>query len=246
MVPSKATAQIVGVLFIIATAAASLSQALLGSLFDDANYLSEFAADEDLVSIGVLLDLITAAAVVAIGVTLFPVLKPQHEGVAAGYAGFRIVEGTVIVAGAISSLLLLSLSQDFVAATAPDAVSFDTSGQMLLAARDWTDVIATQLFFGITAVILNYSFYQSRLVPRFISVWGLIGALLGVASGVLGVFGLDPFSTLSVALFLPIAVNEMVLAFWLIIKGFTTTPTAPDRGPGNTRPLAGATSIERQ
>ncbi|MDH3683050.1 MAG: DUF4386 domain-containing protein [Acidimicrobiia bacterium] len=72
MVPSSETARIVGVLFIIATAAASLSQVLLGSLFDDVNYLSEFAADEDLVSLGVLLDLITASAVVAIGVELFP------------------------------------------------------------------------------------------------------------------------------------------------------------------------------
>ncbi len=224
MVAGKATARIVGVLFIIATAAASLSQVLLGPLFDDVDYLSEFAADDDLVGLGVLLDLITASAVVAIGVALFPVLKEQHEGAAAGYAGFRIVEGAVIVAGAISALLLLSVSGDYVAASAADDARFDASGQMLLAARDWTDVIATQFFFGVTALILNYSFYQSRLVPRFISMWGLIGAVLGLTGGVLGVFGLDPFSALSVALFLPIAINEMVLALWLIFKGFERSP----------------------
>ena len=246
MGPTRATARFVGVLFIVATAAASLSQVLVGSLFDDANYLVEFAADEDLVGIGVLLDLITAAAVVGIGVALFPVLRPRHEGLAAGYAGFRIVEGAVIVAGAITSLLVLSLSQDFVASTAPETAGFDTTGRLLLAARDWTDVIATQLFFGITAVILNCSLYLSGLVPRFISVWGLVGSLLGLTGGVLGVFGLDPFSTLSVVLFLPIAVNEMVLALWLIIRGFTTTSIPPDSAQRNTPPLAAATSIGRQ
>ena len=47
----------------------------------------------------------------------------------------------------------------------------------LLAARDWTDLIGTQLVFGLTVLILNYSFYRSQIVPRWISVWGFLLAL---------------------------------------------------------------------
>ena len=72
-----------------------------------------------------------------------------------------------------------------------------------------------------------YLWYQSKLVPRFISVWGLIGAILSLAVGLLGLFGVvTEISTLGLLLSLPLAVNEMFLAIWLIGKGFNPSAIA--------------------
>ena len=137
-----------------------------------------------------------------------------------------MLEAVVIIVGAVVLLALLVVSQDFVAGTQGDAASFETLGSMLLGVRDLTDPLGTQLIFALTAAILNYSLYRTRLVPRFISIWGLVGMPLMLASGLLGLFGRDPFSTTSVVLAAPLAINEMALVIWLIIKGYNAPATA--------------------
>ncbi len=164
--------------------------------------------------------LINCGAVVAIPIMLFPIFKKHNEALAIGYVGSRIIESGTLIVGSISLLSLLTLSQEYVQAAAPDASYFQTLGTLLLSVSDWTNLLGAMIFFSLTALILNYLLYQSKLIPRFISVWGLIGATLLLAAGLLGMFGLSPSSTISIFLTLPIALNEMVLAVWLIVKGF--------------------------
>lgn len=95
----------------------------------------------------------------------------------------------------------------------------------MLEAGDWI-AVPLDVAFGLGALMFYYLFYQSKLIPRFLSVWGLIGATLLLAAGLLGMFGLSPFSTILIFLNLPIAVNEMVLAVWLIVKGFNPSAIA--------------------
>ncbi len=121
MFAGEATVRVVGVLFTIATAAAVLSVALLNSLLDAPDYLVNLAADEDRVVIGTLADLTVAIAVVGIAVMLFPVLKRHNEGVALGYVGVRTIEAAIIVVVGVSSLLLLTSSQEHVEGGAPGA-----------------------------------------------------------------------------------------------------------------------------
>lgn len=234
----KTNARVVGILFILATAAAGFSQVLLGSLLDDADYLTGFAADETRIQIGAALDLVTAAAVVAIPIMLFSILKRHDELISVGYLVARVLEAVVIIIGAIGLLALLDVSKDFVASTQTDAGSVETLGSMLLGVRDLTDPLGTQLIFSLTAAILYYSLNRTRLVPRFISIWGLIGVPLMFISGLPGLFGGDPLSTTSVVLAAPLAINEMVLAGWLIIKGYSSTATASsvDLRAGSTMP----------
>ena len=211
---------IVGVLFITATVAAILAGILIKPILDDPDYLINVSANKNQVLIGVLLELITAGAVVGTAVMLFPVFKKHNEALALGYVGGRSIEGIIIIVGAIGALLLLTLSQEYVA-QAPDASSFPTLGTLLIAVRDWTLLLGPMIVFSLNALILNYLFYQSGLVPQFISVWGLIGAPLVLAAGLLVMFGrTPPISTIVILLTLPIALNEMVLAVWLIVKGF--------------------------
>jgi len=166
------------------------------------------------------------AAVVVIPVMMFPILKKHNESLALGYVVFRVLEAAAAFAVAISLLLLITLSQGFVKAGPPDASYFQTLGTLLIEAGDWTGV-PLDLAFGLGALMFYYLLYQSKLIPRFISVWGLIGGTLVLAeAGFLAMVSHSPFSTIPIFLWLPVAVNEMVLAVWLIVKGFNSSAIA--------------------
>ena len=156
----KTTARAVGVLFIIATAAGAASAAVLGSILDSAGLLDNVAANEAKVLAAVFLDLVLVGAVVAIPVAMFPILRQDTEGVARGYFAARMVEGIIIMAGAIALLTLATVSQESADLGGGSSV-FGATGTFLLAAREWTDLIGTQLVFGVTALILNLSMFRS-------------------------------------------------------------------------------------
>ena len=98
--------------------------------------------------------------------------------------------------------------------TTRDPSYFQTSGALLLAAKDWTSIVEN-IPYGLGALIFNFVLYQSELIPRWLSVWGLIGATLLLAMGLLRMFG---HSVIFLAI--PIILNELVLAVRLIVKGF--------------------------
>jgi len=221
---NRKTAIIVGVLFITSTVAGILSVVLLGPIINAPDYLINVSAKENQVIIGALLEVIMAAAFVSIPVMLFQILKKHNKSIALGYVVARIFEAVPVVVGVISLLSLLTSSQEYVVGT-PDA-SFQTLGTLLLAVRDWTHLLGPMIFASLGALMFNYLLYKSKLIPRFISVWGLIGATLFLAAGLLGMFGLDPFSMISIFLILPHALQEMVLAIWLIVKGFNSSAIA--------------------
>ena len=222
----RKTAIIVGVLFIVATVAALLSFPFSGFI-DDPNDLIQVAEKGNQVIIGALFELIMAFAIAGTAIMIYPILKKKNGALALGYAGARIIEGILFIVGVIGLLLLVTLSQEFVKAGAPDASYFQSLGALLLAVRDWGGHMLGSIVLGLGALILHYLLFQSKLVPRWLSIWGLIGAPLALAEGLLSMFGVvDPFSTTTVLLNLPIAVNEMVLAIWLISKGFNSSAIA--------------------
>ncbi|MFC1992870.1 DUF4386 domain-containing protein [Chloroflexota bacterium] len=223
---ARKTAIIVGVLFITATVATLLSIPLTNHI-NAPDYLINISSNESQMIIGALLQLINTIAIIGIAVMLFPILKKHNEALALGYVGARIMEAVSLIVAILSLLLLLTLSQEFVKAGAPDASPFQTLGTSLLAANYWAWLLGGELFLALSALILNYILYQSKLIPRFISVWGLIGATLLLAQGLLGMFGsLSETSVLRTYLFIPIAVQEMVFAVWLIVKGFNPSAIA--------------------
>ena len=223
---NKKTARIVGVLFIIGTVAGILSVVFSGSILDAPDYLIKVSANESQVIIGALFVLIMAFACTGIAIWLYPVIRKHNEALALGSVGFRLIEGVFHLVGVIGLLSLLTLSQEYVKAGAPDASYFQTSGTLLLAARDWAGVLGSFAFI-LGALMYYYVFYQSKLIPRWLSVWGLIGVPFWIAEILLSMFGfVDPFSTTVILLDLPIAVNEMVLAVWLIVKGFNSSAIA--------------------
>lgn len=216
---NRKIATIVGILFIIATVVIIIS-GIFSQSITHTDYLTSVEENESSVITGALLELISAAAVIGISIALFPILKKHNEGLALGYVGARIFEGFFLVTSTVVLLVLLSLSQEFVNATTASAASFQTAGTLLLSAREWSSVLL-DFPFTIGALILNYIFYKTLLVPRWVSVWGIIGATLWLVIVPLRLFGLNP--PMIEILALPIAAQEMALAGWLIIKGFNMT-----------------------
>ena len=121
----KATARLVGVLFIVATVTSIIGGSLLLPL-DDQNYLIEVAAHDGQIILGVLLEFILALSVIGIAALLLPVLRPHGEGMAVGYVAVRTVEATFILIASTTALLVLALSQDWGSA---GGVGVETRGQ---------------------------------------------------------------------------------------------------------------------
>ena len=222
---NRKIAIIVGILYIAATVAGILIGVVLMPIIEEPVNLMNVSTNENRVIIGALFELIMAVAVAGIAFMIYPILRQIKEGLALWYVGTRITEGVLFIVGIISLLSLLPLSQEFVKAGAPDASYFQTGGTLLLAASDHALMLG-QTVFCVGALMLYYLLYQSRLIPRWLSVWGLIGVPLFVAAGFLLLFGGDPNSTLSTLLYSPLGLQEMVLAVWLIVKGFNSSAIA--------------------
>jgi hypothetical protein len=220
------TARAVGALFLIAMVTSLVGGLWLESIITAPDYLTSVSAKAIQVITGVLLELINGIAVVSIGVLMFPIFKKHGESLALGYVVARIIEGVIIIAAVISPLALITLSQEYVASGAADASQLEASGTVFLAVRT---VLAGQLlgiFFGLAALVFYYLLYRSKLVPRFISVWGLIAAALVLTWNLLETFGISV--SFGMILALPIILNEIFLGIWLIIRGFSSPAVAPE------------------
>jgi hypothetical protein len=215
-----------GVLFIIADAVGFLSLAFMGPV-NATDYLVSVSANSGLVATGALLIFIGGAAAIGIAISLYPVLRKYNEGLALGAVGFRTVEGVFDIVGFIGLLLLITLSQQFVNAGAPDSSYFQTLGVLAVSGFHWVENVGKLLAFSIGCLLYYIIFYRTKLVPRWLSGWGLVAGILTMVSCLLTMFGLiAPFSTEQIVLNLPILPQELVLAVWLIVKGFNPSVIA--------------------
>lgn len=225
---TRKTAIITGILFIVATAAGLLGAGFKGSILGAPDYLARISTDGTPIIVGALLSFIAAAASVSIAISLYPILKKYGEGLALGAVCFRLMEGVFYVVGIICVLSLFPVSQNSVNAGGQGAFYFPTLGHLLLTASDLAGFVFGVLAFCVGALMYYYIFFQTKLIPRWLSVWGLVAIVLLLAATLLTLFDGVPFSISGnlVILALPIALQEMVLAVWLIVKGFNSSAIA--------------------
>jgi len=223
----RKTAAVVGVLFILGTVPALLSLPLGSNTVYAPDHLTAISTNEGQMIIFTTIKFIMGMACAGIGLALYPILKKYNEGLAFGAAGFRVIEGALDVVGALLYVVLLALSQEFVKAGAPASSFFQIADVVINTVIGWFRDSANLLTFGIGALMYYIVFYQYRLVPRWLSVWGLVGITLTILSALLVMFHLlPPFGTIQVILNLPILPQELVLAVWLIAKGFNPSAGA--------------------
>ena len=218
-----------GILFIACTGAAIVSGAFLLPILETSDYLVQISSHTADVMLGALFYFIMAAFGASIVLPMYPILKKHSESMALGAVGFRLIEGAIFMVGVFLVMSLVPLSLGFVDAGTPANSPFQTLGEILVAGYTIDHAVVPGVFaFSVGALMYYTIFYQTKLVPRWLSIWGIIGVLLGIANGVIDLFGGVPIETISMLLDLPIFINEMVLAVWLIVKGFDTSVLSND------------------
>jgi hypothetical protein len=208
---NRKIAMSIGILYIIGTVAGVLSVVTAGSIIGASDYMKEIAAHENRMFLGSLFVLIMGLALAMIPVVAFPVLKKQNETLALGYLVFRgALETVTYLVLIISWLVLVPVSEK----------GYETAGTVLVDIGK-NAATMTAIIFPLAAIMLYSIFYQSRLVPRWISGWGLISIVFALAAAFLDMFDvIESESSTYTLLVMPIALQEMVMAIWLIAKGF--------------------------
>jgi len=215
---------IVGVLFILAAVTAIIGLALYQPILNDPDFIINGSGNDTQVVWGALNELILAFSIIGISVMMFPIVNKENESIAIGYVCFRLLEATIIIIGIISLLSIVTLSQEFGKAVAPNATSYITTGKLLVTIHNWTFLLGPNLALGPSTLMMSYFLYVSKLVPRFISVLGFIGGSLILSCALLVMFGIFlQVSAWGAILAIPVFAYEMSLAVRLIVKGFNSS-----------------------
>lgn len=227
----KKPAQQIGWLFVLATVAGVLSVVAMSSTLGDDDLLAAVQNNQGALLLGEMLVFVMLVAMAGTAVLLWPILRRHSETLALGYVLARTLEVVVIAIGVVAGLLLIPLSWEVADGTA--YAGADAVAQSLKATSDWTGYLGAQMVFSLSALLLNWGLFRYRLVPRWLSGWGLVGVPLMFASGLLVM--VESLSSSSAALNLlvvPLAVQEMAMAVWLIVKGFPETAESEPESAG--------------
>jgi hypothetical protein len=223
----KRTAVVAGVLFIVATTASLLGRVvLLDPILEGTDILAKVAANQNQVAAGALFGLVAFFASGSIAIALYPVLRRHSEGLSLGAVGLRIIEATLYSIGAIAVLSMVTVTRELAGTGGGASAYLQASGALLMTVRSWAGMAGTLAFYP-AALLYYIVFYQSRLIPRWLSGWGIVAAAMGFSASILVVFQvITPMTTPQIVLNLPIFLQEMVLAVWLIAKGFSPSAIA--------------------
>ena len=225
MISTRTIATVTGVLFLI-TFITSIPAAfvLYPPVLNDPTYIISAGADTG-VTLGALLEVILVVANVGTAVVLYPLLKRQNHIVALGYVTARVMEGAMIAVGILSLLSVVTLRQEFAGATGADAASLVPIGRALVAVHDWTFLLGPGLGPLGNGILLGYLMYRSGLMPRGLTMLGLIGGPLLLASSVGVLFGAFEQVSLPAAIAtIPEFLWELSIGIYLIVKGFLPSP----------------------
>jgi len=211
---------VTGILFIAADAASFLTF-VAKPFLDASDFLAKIPANEIAVLAGALLVFIMGWADAGIGISMYPVLRRHNEGIALGAAAFRIIDGVFHCISAVLILLLVTLSRELITAGPAALAQFQSLGTLLREGRTWVGDVAALPAWCIGAFLYYALFFKTRLVPRWLSAWGLAGIILTMTGSILVLFRqVAHLSTVQMLLYLPVAVQEIVLAAWLIARGY--------------------------
>ncbi|PRY69121.1 uncharacterized protein DUF4386 [Glaciihabitans tibetensis] len=236
MDPTRKTAIIIGVLFLLTEVGAIVGRLLYRPVLGNPAFVLE-SDPATSVYVGVLFEVVLIIAVVGTAVAAYPVLKRQNEALALAYVAARILEAAIVAVGTLSLLTVLMLRQQ--PGGSNDAARETVAGA-LLALQDGTLLFGPGFALGVGSLLLASLMYGSRLVPRPLALLGLVGGAAITLSTVAVIFGLyGQFSTTGLLAALPVFAWELGLALWLIIRGFSAIDSPKRIRRGSTSVSAG-------
>lgn len=211
---------IAGVLIILGMVAGILS--IIPSV-EGIDYLTAVSSNKNQLLSGALFQLFLVPIYLGFALILYPILKKYKGNLALGFVGFRIIAAVFQIIGVVLLPMFLLLSQGFLKSKTLDIPYFETLGELLKLGRDLVNHLGVMLATGFGNLLLYYMFYKTKLVPKWLSVWGLLANMLAMLTSFLILFGsISVVSIMFVIMTVPLVVQEIVLSIWLIVKGFDT------------------------
>jgi hypothetical protein len=221
-------AVLVGVFFIIAAVAAILGLAAYDPIINNPDYLTTGPTASNQIVLGAIFEMFTAVAVAGTAIAFFPILRKHNETIALGYVGGRLLEAVLIIIGLVSMLTLMSLRQAVEAGAILDAAALPTVSKLLRSTHAWSFILGPSFMLGINTLLYSTVLYRTKLVPRRLASLGLIAAAAIFTAALLELFGIIlQVSAWGAILALPVAVYEISLAVYLIVKGFNPSAITP-------------------
>jgi hypothetical protein len=171
-------------------------------------------ADNDLLMrANLLIDMLTALGIVFLGAMLFAAVRKHNEKMALVALGFYILEAGLLATSKLATFSLLRASQEYVAAGYPEYL--ETLGSLALESMDFVGSTLHMLAFCIGGMLFYYLLYRSRVVPRGLSLWGLVSAIPLLVGTLAATFGYElPF-----IIYVPYVPFELVAGIWVLVKG---------------------------
>ena len=209
-------ARLVGALWLISTGSYMIASEIIWDLLSLPNYLEQFYPNKHTVTLVVLLEFINSAAVVGMAIVMYPILKQYSERVAVCYLGFRLIEAIMLLIGAAALLSIVTLSKELIETSASNVDYLHTMAKVLRNGR-YVDFQLGMIPLSICGFILCATFYQYRLVPRLLSGLGLLGYIALLLKILFDFFDVSMGGQW---LYLPGAIFESAIPFWLFVKGF--------------------------
>jgi hypothetical protein len=220
--------KITGAFFISATTTAIIGVLCYGPVLSSTEILESANAASTQIAWGVFFELILAVSNIGTGIMLYPRLKRYSASWGLGYSLFRLLEVVFILIGLLSMLSIVSLSKEALTMGTEAKLSFQGIAEFLKKVYGWAFILGPHFMLGINTLIYSSIFYLSKILPPKLAILGISGAVLILVAAILEIFGYIPhFSSTIILLALPIAVYEMVLAGWLILKGFNKEAYSP-------------------
>jgi hypothetical protein len=198
---TRRTARIVGALFL----AGYLTYGMGSPIATGIVHSDDRSNSTALFVTGIALMLLNSAAVIGIGVLMFPILQPHSKAIAAGYLGTRILEGVVLAIGVVSLIVL----------TGSDAIDANAACYNIAEAG-----------LGIGSLFFCALLFRTALVPRWLAAWGFVGYACFAAGNLLALFGVAGAALVAA---IPGGLFELTFAIWLIARGFASTATVRSR-----------------
>ena len=227
----RTTAKVVGVVYLLGFVVGLGGEGLIQSTLGGPDRLAGVGANSAMLAIGALLWLMAVAGDAAHGVLMFPILKQHHERIAFGYLGARIIDAVFIAVMVLFVLLQIPLGSEYLKARAADAAYLQALSSVVLQGQLYAYNIG-MVTLGISGLLLNYTLFKARLVPRPLAIWGLVGYAIiavGMVSEIMG-------SGLGLAASIPGGLWEVFMGVWLIVKGFSSAPVPAERTVAVTTP----------
>ncbi len=208
-----------GIFFLIAFLSYGIGSGLIESIVNAPDFLSNTSDNKTTIIIGVILmALIHTIVNIGLAVTMLPILKPFNKTLSYGYLSAAITASVVLVLGAIFLLLLLPLSDAYVKFGTTDISTFEIIGSVLKKGGYFSYQIGMAIW-GFGGLLFCSLLYQSKLVPRYLSIWGFIGYIVFISGTIFELFEY----TIGVLLSIPGGLFEIFLSIWLIKKGFNVS-----------------------